>query len=134
MKKNLIFKTVALGAMVVGGVAIAKATAARIRRVRDEEETANTLVEADVIAENFSGVIGKSYPMRKNILSRASLARKRVRCMPPSVYDPNTGGCRDMGGSTARMTPVRLKTRKGLTKNCYVLDNGVWVQAPCPNN
>jgi len=57
--RNLIFKTIALGAMVVGGVSIATAVAARIKRTKDEEDTADAILESESIKENFSGVGGK---------------------------------------------------------------------------
>lgn len=67
MKKETFFKAIALGAMVVGGIAIAKATTARIRRERDEAAAANAMIEAEIISENFSGYGGSR--RRKRVLS-----------------------------------------------------------------
>ena len=72
MEKNLIFKTVALAAMVVGGASIAIATAANVRRKEDEEEAANAMIETEIIAQNFSGAVGR---MRNPSFGRTSFGR-----------------------------------------------------------
>ena len=58
MKKDLLFKPIALGAMVVGGVSLATAAVTRFRRMKDERAAADAIVEAEVIKENFSGFRG----------------------------------------------------------------------------
>lgn len=55
-KDQLLFKGLALGAMVVGGVAIAQAVNARFKRQKDEQEIAE-IIET---VENFSGARGRS--------------------------------------------------------------------------
>lgn len=77
MNKDLIFKTIALGAMVVGGISIANATATRIRRERIEEETADTLIEADVISEELSSMVGRKRRLKSSELTKHGFGGRR---------------------------------------------------------
>jgi|SRR3972149_688586 len=133
MEKNLILKTLGLVAIGVGIASVATTVWAKYKKRKAEEDTAKAIVDAEVIAQNFSGVDNRRNPKHNNRIEKYNNLTEKHNNRYGNRY-----------GFTTAARPVTPRTFGGGSRRMFngngyeqINDGGLsggnqkWVNVPC---